>query len=145
MRRTATATSPSSSRPASKLSYVLADRFMNAAKAADPEGLKAALAPNVVFRSPIVYKPYEGRDAVGYVLAAVVQVFEDFHYVDHLEGDNSAALIFKARVDDREVDGLDHLRFDKDGLVSELMVMVRPQTGTLALAERMRAQLEAPA
>ena len=51
----------------------------------------AALAPDVVFRSPIVFKPYEGREAVATVLAAVVEVFEDFRYVAELEGEGEAA------------------------------------------------------
>jgi hypothetical protein len=103
----------------------------------------AALDPDVAFRSPIVFKPYGGRDAVAPILAAVFTVFEDFRYVDQLEGESSAVLIFKARVGDRELDGLDYLRFGDDGLVEELTVMVRPLSAATALAETMRARLEA--
>jgi hypothetical protein len=124
---------------------LLADAFKQAAKAADVDGLAAALAPDVVFRSPVVFKPYHGRDEVAAILAAVVQVFEDFRYVEHLEGEDAATLLFKARVGDRELDGLDYLRFREDGLASELTVMVRPLSATLELAERMRALLEAAA
>jgi hypothetical protein len=122
---------------------LLGDSFRQAAEAGDHGALMDALSPDVVFCSPIVFKPYEGRDAVAPILAAVFTVFEDFHYVDQLEGENSAALIFKARVGDRELDGLDHMRFDEDGLVSELTVMVRPLSAAMALAETMRARLEA--
>jgi hypothetical protein len=116
----------------------------------------SALAPDVVFRSPIVFKPYEGRDAVAPILAAVFTVFEDFRYVDQLEGDGSATLLFKARIlgEPRrgegakppcELDGLDYLRFGEDGLVSDLTVMVRPLSAAMALAETMRSKLEAAA
>jgi hypothetical protein len=88
-----------------------------------------------------VYKPYEGRDAVAPILAAVATVFEDFRYVEQLDGDKAGALIFEARVGDREVDGLDLLKFRDDGLVSELTVMVRPLSGATALAEAMRERL----
>jgi len=124
---------------------VLADNFISAAKAADAEAMTAALAPDVVFKSPIVFKPYQGREQVGPILAAVMQVFEDFSYVDHIESGDSATLIFKARMGDRELDGLDYLRFREDGLASELTVMVRPLSAALELAERMRALLEAAA
>jgi hypothetical protein len=124
---------------------LLADRFKSAAEAADHDALMAALAPDVVFHSPIVFKPYVGREAVAPILAAVMTVFEDFRYVDQLEGDGSAALVFSARVGDRSLDGLDHLRFDGDGLVSALTVMVRPLSAAMALAETMRARLEAAA
>jgi hypothetical protein len=124
---------------------LLADAFIRGAEGRDHEQLVAALAPDVVFRSPIVYKPYEGRQAVAPLLAAVMQVFEDFSYVDRLEGEGSATLIFRARVGDRELDGLDYLRFREDGLVSELTVMVRPLSAALELAERMRSLLETAA
>jgi hypothetical protein len=120
----------------------LADSFRHAAEKGDHDAMMSALAPDVVFRSPIVFKPYEGRDAVAPILAAVFTVFEDFRYVDQLEGTNSATLIFQARVGDRELDGLDYLRFGQDGLVGELTVMVRPLSAAMALAETMRARLE---
>jgi hypothetical protein len=122
---------------------LLADSFRQAAESGDHGKLMGALAEDVVFRSPIVFKPYEGRDAVAPILAAVFTVFEDFRYVDQLESENSATLLFKARVGDRELDGLDYLRFGEDGLVSELTVMVRPLSAAKALAETMRARLEA--
>ena len=49
-----------------------------------------------------------------------MKVFEDFRYVEQLEDGDAAALIFKARVGDRELDGLDLLRFDAEGKVAEL-------------------------
>jgi hypothetical protein len=116
--------------------------FERAVAARDPEAIAAALAPDVIFNSPVVYKPYEGRDAVATVLRAVTQVFEGFEYVQRLEGgDGAVALIFKARVGEREIDGLDLLRFDGDGQVAELTVMVRPMSGINALAEAMAEEL----
>jgi hypothetical protein len=122
---------------------LLADRFKRAVEAADQAALLDALAPDVVFRSPIVFKPYAGREVVAPILAAVFEVFEDFEYVDQLEGPRSATLLFRARVGDRDLDGLDYLRFGADGLVNEFTVMVRPLSGAMALAEAMRAKLEA--
>lgn len=119
-----------------------AERFQAAILSGDREQIADALADDVVFRSPVVYRPYEGRDAVMVVLDAVSRVFEDFEYVDRMEGDGSAALIFRARVGDREIEGLDHLRYGDDGRLSELRVMVRPMSGMHALAEAMKVELE---
>ena len=94
------------------------------------------------FKSPVVFKPYEGRDAVAMILGAVVQVFEDFRYTDQVETGETATLAFSARVGDRELDGIDLLRFDPDGRVRELAVYVRPISGVNALAEAMKAKLE---
>jgi hypothetical protein len=77
------------------------------------------------------------------VLGAVIQVFEDFRYIGQAEGEDLAVLMFAARVGDRELEGVDILRFDEDDRVRELTVMVRPMSGVQALAERMRAMLEA--
>ena len=119
------------------------DAFRAAVEAEDPDALTRVLAEDVVFRSPVVFKAYEGRSLVSTILVeGAMNVFEDFRYTDQLEDGDVAALIFKARVGDREVDGLDLLRFDGDGMVSELMVMVRPMSGLNALAEAMGRQFE---
>jgi hypothetical protein len=122
---------------------VRSDAFISAVESWDREAVTAALAEDVTFRSPVVFKPYEGRDATVAVLDAVSRVFEDFTYIDRVEGEGSAALIFRARVGERELEGLDHLTFDEEGLVTELRVMVRPMTGMQALAEAMQRELEA--
>jgi hypothetical protein len=119
------------------------DQFRAAVEAEDPDALTEALADDVVFRSPAVFKPYEGKQVVGAILTqGAMKVFEDFRYVDQLEDSDVATLIFEARVGDRRLDGLDLLRFDADGKVSELMVMVRPMSGLNALAEAMARTFE---
>ncbi|MGI8461860.1 MAG: nuclear transport factor 2 family protein [Solirubrobacterales bacterium] len=122
---------------------MLSDAFKAAAESWDQDALRDALAEDVVFRSPVVFKPYEGRDATMVLLEAVSQVFEDFTYIDRIEGSSSAALIFRARVGDREVEGLDHLSFNAEGKIIELRVMVRPMSGMHALGDAMRERLEA--
>jgi hypothetical protein len=91
----------------------------------------------------VVFKAYEGKQVVSTILTeGAMKVFEDFRYVEQLEGGEAAALIFSARVGDREVDGLDLLRFDAEGKVSELTVMARPMSGLNALAEAMGREFE---
>ena len=118
------------------------DRFRAAAESKDFSAIDELFAEEVRFRSPVVFKPYEGRDAVAMILGAVVQVFEDFRYTDQVEMGETATLAFSARVGDRELDGIDLLRFDPDGRVRELAVYVRPISGVNALAEAMKAKLE---
>jgi len=111
--------------------------FRDAVLAHDHDALVATLADDVTFCSPAVHKPYEGRDATAFVLAGVVRVFEDFRYVDELIGDGKATLRFRARVGDREIEGVDLLTEGPDGLISELTVMVRPLSGLKAVVEAM--------
>jgi hypothetical protein len=119
------------------------DAFRAAVENEDPDALTEALAEGVVFRSPVVFGPYEGKALVSMILTqGAMKVFEDFRYLHQLEDGDSAALIFTARVGDRELDGLDLLRFDADGRVAELTVMARPMSGLNALAEAMGREFD---
>jgi hypothetical protein len=118
------------------------DQFRQAAEAKDFSAIEELFAEDVVFRSPVVYKPYEGRDAVAMLLGAVVQVFEDFRYTDQVETGDAAALAFSARVGERELDGIDFLHFDSEGRLDRMAVYVRPMSGVNALAEAMQRKLE---
>jgi hypothetical protein len=119
-----------------------ADAFKDAVLAGDESALAEVLADDVVFRSPAVYKPYEGREATMLVLRAVSRVFEDFRYDDRFEGDDGEVLLFSARVGDRELNGIDLLRLDDAGKIRELTVMIRPLSGLTALVEAMGRELE---
>jgi limonene-1,2-epoxide hydrolase len=117
--------------------------FRTAVERRDLDAAVDLLADDVVFRSPAVFKPYEGRDTVATILRTVAGVFEDLRYTDELAADGVHALIFEARVGDRELQGLDLIRADGDGRIAEFTVMVRPASGLMALAERMGPALQA--
>ena len=118
--------------------------FRNAIEARDLDALGALFSDEVVFRSPVVHSPYQGRDQTMALLQAVSQVFEDFRYTREIgaPGAPDSALVFQARVGDREVEGCDFIHVNDAGLIDELFVMVRPATGLMALAEAMKRQLE---
>ena len=99
----------------------------------------------MVFRSPVVFTPYHGREALRLILQAVLVVFEDFHYVREIGADDARdhALMFEARVGDKHIEGCDFIRLHQDGAICEFTVMVRPMSGMLALAEAMKVQLSA--
>jgi hypothetical protein len=115
----------------------LSDAFRDAVLARDHPAMIDTLADEVVFNSPVAFLPFEGRDAVGQVLGAVMETFEDFRYTDELEGTTAHALVFSARVGAKELHGIDLLRFDSDGRIRDFTVLVRPLSGTIALAEAM--------
>jgi hypothetical protein len=117
--------------------------FRKAIEARDLDAIGALLADDVVFRSPIVFKPYSGAPAVTAILAAVAEVFEDFSYAREIGAADARdqALVFNARVGDKQIEGCDFLHLDENGLIDELVVMVRPMSAAIALAEAMSAQL----
>ncbi len=120
------------------------DAFREAAESKDGGRLNQILAEDVRFLSPVVFRPYEGRDLVGTILVeGAMRVFEDLRYRHQLEDGDAATLVFTAHVGDRDLEGLDLLRFNGAGLVQELTVMVRPMSGLNALAAAMAARFEA--
>ena len=119
--------------------------FRAAVEGRDLAAAVALLAEDVVFRSPVVFTPYRGRDAVGPILHAVSEVFEDFRYVREVGAPEQPdhVLVFRARVGAMEIEGIDLLHTGDDGSIDELTVMVRPLKAVLALAEAMQAKLAA--
>ncbi len=117
--------------------------FRAAVEARDTDALEALLADDVVFRSPAVHKPYEGKVATSVVLRAVMRVFEDFRYTREIGAADSpdSVLVFEARVGDRRVEGADFLHVRDDGLIDDFRVMIRPLSGLTAVVEAMAAAL----
>ncbi|MBT1260460.1 nuclear transport factor 2 family protein [Pseudomonas pergaminensis] len=114
---------------------MLADRNLNA--------LPELLAPDAVFRSPMAHTPYPGAPVVSMILNTVIKVFEDFTYHRELaSGDgHSVVLEFSARVGDKQLKGIDLIRFNEQGQIIEFEVMVRPLSGLQALGEEMGRRL----
>ncbi|MEV7069718.1 nuclear transport factor 2 family protein [Streptomyces sp. NPDC093990] len=118
--------------------------FREAVEAGDLGAVEALLAEDVVFTSPVVFKPYAGKAITAAILGAVVEVFEDFRYVSELSSEDGRdhALVFSTRVGERALDGCDFIHLDDDGLIDRFMVMVRPLSGAQALAAAMGARFE---
>ena len=109
----------------------------------DVRALAELLAPEVEFRSPAVYRPYRGRDALVAVLRVVAEVFEDFRYVAEWRDGRTTILFFEAKVGDRELQGVDILEDGRDGRIERFTVMIRPLSGLQALAAAVAARVEA--
>src|ERR1051325_6620759 len=115
--------------------------FRIAAEAKDLDLLIETLHEDVELHSPILFRGFEGRDAVSHVLTHVAATLEDLTYVDELHEGDTVALRFKARVGDRELEGIDFLELDEDGRVAVLTVFMRPMSALNAFNERMMERL----
>ena len=122
------------------------EELRRALEARDEAAVAALLSPDVVFRSPALFKPYAGRAATMVFLRAAMQTFEDFRYVRTFTQDDGGGhvLMFEASVGGRALEGVDIVSVGDDGLVTEFRVMVRPMTGLIALAEAMAPRVEGP-
>ncbi|MEM6109998.1 nuclear transport factor 2 family protein [Mycobacterium sp. 050272] len=119
--------------------------FRKAVEDRDEAAIQALLSDNVVFTSPVAFKPYVGKPITAAILSGVLRIFEGFHYVREIAGADGRdhALIFEtglAGAPGLKITGCDFLHFDADGLIDDFMVMVRPLSGATALSEAMAAQ-----
>lgn len=115
--------------------------FRRAAEAKDLELMSETLREDVVLHSPILFRGFEGREIVVQVLTHVAATLEDFVYTDELVDDRTVALRFKARVEDRELEGIDFLELDEEGRVAELTVFMRPMSALTRFNKQMAERL----
>ena len=114
--------------------------FRAAVEAGDWDGLSDLLADDIVFGSPVAFKPYVGKPIVHAILRGVGRVFTDFRYVNEINDDPDSALIFETFVDGVSLNSCDFITVNDEGKISELTVMVRPLSTGNALAQAMAAQ-----
>ncbi|MBB4713732.1 nuclear transport factor 2 family protein [Streptomyces luteogriseus] len=118
--------------------------FRKAVENGDLDAVAALLADDVVFTSPVAFKPYPGKAITTAILRAVTQVFENFTYVREIANPDGRdhAFVFTASVAGKKLQGCDFLHFDEDGKIDDFTVMVRPLSAARALSEAMGAQFE---
>jgi hypothetical protein len=125
----------------------LSDReaFRKAVESRDLDEMMAPFAEDAVLHSPITFKPFEGRSAIRILLGILLEVFQDFRYTDELaSGDDAVkALVFRARVRDRDLEGIDLIRFDAAGRIADFTVFIRPRSAIEALLEEVAPRLVA--
>ena len=117
--------------------------FRDAVERGDIDAAIECLSPDVRFRSPAVFRPYEGKEAVAFLLRNVFRVFTDFVYEDEISQGRRSVLFFRTRIGGKMLEGIDDLTVDDAGQIVDFRVMVRPLSGALALAEAMRVRLQA--
>jgi len=111
----------------------------------DLSQLPVLLHPDALFRSPMAFKPYHSAQAVAMILGTVITIFKNFVYErQFISSDGlSVTLEFSAMVGDKQLKGVDLIRFDEHGKIVEFEVMIRPINATAALGEEMGKRLGA--
>ncbi|UMB68503.1 nuclear transport factor 2 family protein [Mycobacterium paraterrae] len=117
--------------------------FRKAVEERDEAAIQAMLADDVVFTSPVAFKPYAGKPITAAILRGVLRVFENFRYVREIHDGDTHALEFETGIVGSPgvtVNGCDFIHVNADGLIDDFKVMVRPLSGATALSEAMGAQ-----
>ncbi len=111
----------------------------------DPSGLRALLADDVVFYSPVVHAPQRGRALTTMYLTAAFEVFFNptFRYVREIVGPSNAMLEFETEIDGVLVNGVDIISWNEAARIVEFKVMIRPLKAIQLIHQRMAALLAA--
>ncbi|AWW73209.1 hypothetical protein CD351_02075 [Erythrobacter sp. KY5] len=114
------------------------------AKGSSPEDLAAIIHEDAVFHSPVVHTPQKGRTIVVAYLAAAGQTLgnESFRYLREVTDGDTAVLEFACEMEGIEVNGIDIITFDHEGMIVDFKVMVRPLKAVNKVWEMMGRQLE---
>lgn len=113
----------------------------------EPETLRAMLADDAVFHSPVVHSPQEGRDKVFAYLHAASHVLggDNFRYLREIADGNQACLEFATELEGIHINGVDIIRWNDAGKIQDFKVMVRPLKAINKVWEKMAAMLAAQA
>ena len=108
------------------------------------KGIDSLLADDVVFHSPVVHTPQVGKAVTTQYLMTAFFVFfnESFHYVRELSSTHDAILEFQVEIDGIQVNGVDMLKWNDEGKITEFKVMIRPLKAINLIHEKMAAMLQ---
>jgi hypothetical protein len=122
-------------------------RWHHLVQTRDAAALDGLLAETVVFHSPVVHTPQQGKAVTTRYLAAALRVFlnDSFRYEREFVNATGAVLEFTVDIDGIQVNGVDMLGWNAEGLITEFKVMLRPLKAVNLIHERMRALLAAQA
>ena len=110
----------------------------------DPATLKALLADDVVFHSPVVHTPQRGKAITLQYLMGATQVLNSkhFRYERQILGSHDAMLEFSTEIDGIQINGVDLIRWNDDGLIIDFKVMLRPLKAVNLVHQKMGEMLE---
>jgi hypothetical protein len=104
----------------------------------DPALLDDLLTDEVEFRSPAVFKPQHGKAVATLYLTSAIEVLgPTLRYIGQWHDQSSAVLEFEAELDGKYVQGVDMLRWNDDGKLTGVTVLIRPLSGLRRLIELM--------
>lgn len=120
-------------------------RWHRLVNARDASALDTLLAEDVVFHSPVVHTPQVGKSVTRAYLTAALAVFgnDSFRYRRELHGEHDAVLEFELELDGIAINGVDMIRWNAEGRITEFKVMLRPLKAVTLIHEKMAAMLQA--
>ena len=118
-------------------------RWHDIVRARDASKLGELLADDVTFYSPVVHTPQIGKAITTMYLSAAVHVLgnESFRYVREVIGAGDAVLEFETKIDGILINGVDMIKWNDDGRITEFKVMIRPLKAINLIHQKMGEML----
>lgn len=118
--------------------------FLDAMHAHDPQAAAQHLAESVTLKSPIVVEPFLGRDQATAILASLLNVIDEFTFVDHLSGATHFAAVFIIKAGSTTVEGMDYIHLDDAGKIDSMTISWRPLPAVVAVQNRLAPAIGVP-
>lgn len=127
------------------MAHSVLDTWHELVQTRNAKGLRDLLADDVVFHSPVVHTPQAGKAVTTQYLAAAFQVFfnASFRYVREVVGPHDAVLEFQVEIEGITVNGVDMIRWNDEGRITDFKVMIRPLKAINLIHQKMAAMLQA--
>ena len=129
------------------------DLFRSAIERQDLAAVGDLFTEDIRFYSPVKFTPFEGKPMVLGLFGVLLRTFEDFRYVGRFDGSAqtftgdddtpSAVLLFRTRVGDTQIHGIDLIHLDEESKINEFTVMLRPRSAAQAVSDAVVAGLVA--
>ena len=127
------------------MTQTVIDRWHSVVASGNPAGLEQLLDDDVVFHSPVVHTPQRGKTITSLYLGAAFSVLANdaFTYVREVVGEHDAVLEFTTEIDGIRINGVDMIRWNDGGQITDFKVMVRPLKAVNLLHQKMAEMLKA--
>jgi hypothetical protein len=122
------------------------EKWHNYVHSPSPDKLDDLLSEDIIFYSPVVWTPLEGKAIAKMYLKAATQLFfqkaQDFKYVREVVNQQHIILEFETIVEGIIINGIDMMEVNPDGKICSFKVMVRPLKAMNKLHEKMAEMLQ---
>lgn len=99
------------------------------------------LADDVAIGAPPYWDKIQGHATVHHLLGLILHTIEDFTYHREWRDRNELALEFTGHVGDLDLQGIDLISLNDDGVVQNLDVLMRPVNAVISLRETIAPQM----
>lgn len=118
-------------------------RKLRESGSATPSQVRELLAENVVFRSPILIRPIDGRDVIAAIFAQSSSTRGSGAYTAEFKLDERTTFLrWEGTMDGHKIESLEVIVDNEQGLIEERTIALRPYPAVKLFRDAMHASLK---